>query len=177
MIPVVITFLAFLALIALAGALAIWLAALFGRRDWIDNLVGRPALTLAWLVAAVATVGSLFLSEVAGFFPCSLCWVQRGFMYPLALVLAVPAVRRRSPRALIWWALAGAAVAVYHYGIEHLPALEDGAFCSASIPCSTIWVNEFGFVTIPFMAMSGFLAIAALVQVHRRWNRAHGESK
>jgi hypothetical protein len=30
-------------------------------------------------------------------------------------------------------------------------------------------VDEFGFVTIPFMALSGFLALAALIRIHRRW--------
>jgi disulfide bond formation protein DsbB len=176
-IPTIITFFAFLSLIALAGALSIWLSNLAGKRAWIEDVLGSAGLGLAWLVAVVATGGSLFLSEVAGFIPCSLCWVQRGFMYPLAVLLVIPAVRRRPPVGLVFWPLAGAAVSIYHYGIEHLPALENSGFCSASTPCSTIWVNEFGFITIPFMAMSGFLAIAALIQVYRKYKRTDGESK
>lgn len=55
--------------------------------------VAGQALGLAWLVAGVATVGSLWLSEGAGFPPCRLCWYQRGAMYPLVAVLGLAALR------------------------------------------------------------------------------------
>lgn len=166
MIPIVITFLAILALIALIGA------ALLMTSRATRAQVGPQAVNLAWLVATVATLGSLFLSEVAGFIPCALCWVQRGFMYPLALLLAIPRVRASSLRWVPWWALAGGAVSVYHYLEQHLPSLAATDFCDPAVPCSIIWVNEFGFVTIPFMALSGFLAIAALI-----WTRLHHQSQ
>jgi disulfide bond formation protein DsbB len=166
MIAVVVTFLALLALIALTGAV---LLAITGRKPGVIELVGPQATNLAWLIATVSTVGSLFLSEVAGFVPCLLCWIQRGFMYPLAILLAIPAVRRTRLTWLPAWTLSGALVGLYHYLEQHLPALSSSDFCDPAMPCSTIWVDEFGFVTIPFMAMSGFLAITALLLVHRRW--------
>ena len=43
----------------------------------------------AWLIAATATLGALFMSEVMGFAPCVLCWYQRIFMFPLVFILAV----------------------------------------------------------------------------------------
>jgi disulfide bond formation protein DsbB len=164
MTEVVITFLALLALVALGGAV------LTMAVPAVRNLVAPGAAGLAWLVATVATLGSLFLSEVAGFIPCALCWVQRGFMYPLAVVLAIPAARRSSRWALgtVFWSLGGAAVAAYHYGEQHLPGLASEGFCSPALPCSTIWVDKFGFVTIPFMAFSGFVAIAVMMGVARR---------
>ena len=174
MIPVVITFFALLALVALIGAVFLTTS---GRRQAVVEAIGPQALTLAWLVAATSTLGSLFLSEVAGFTPCSLCWVQRGFMYPLAVVLLIPAVRSHWLRWLPWWALTGASVSAYHYLEQHLPGLAGGDFCDPAVPCSTIWVDEFGFVTIPFMALSGFLAISTLLWVHRRGhvNRSNAE--
>ncbi len=164
MIDVVITFLAILALVALTGAVTL---AFTGARASVVSHVGPVAVTLAWLVATVATLGSLFLSEVAGFIPCTLCWVQRGFMYPLAVALAVPRVRRSPLRWATWWALSGSVVSTYHYLEQHLPV--SSGFCDPAVPCSIIWVNEFGFVTIPFMALGGFLAVAALTRTHRRW--------
>jgi len=164
-VPVVITFLAILALVALAGAIVLVIA----PRGSLLAQIGPVAANLAWAVAVVSTLGSLFLSEVAGFIPCLLCWVQRGFMYPLAIALAFPPARRS--RVISWWALAGSVVSIYHYAVEQVPGFSGSDFCSATIPCSFIWFEKFGFATIPFMAMCGFLAIAALSQTHRRWLR------
>ena len=50
-------------------------------------------LYLAWVVALIATLGSLYFSEVRGFVPCVLCWFQRIAMYPLVIVLGVAAFR------------------------------------------------------------------------------------
>jgi disulfide bond formation protein DsbB len=166
MVDVVITFLAILALVALALTLFLVVA---GRRPGVVAGLGAAAIPLAWLVATVSTLGSLFLSEVAGFIPCTLCWVQRGFMYPLAVVLALPRIRKSIPAWVGWWSLAGSLVSIFHYLEQRWPSLAGADFCSPSVPCSTIWVDEFGFVTIPFMAMSGFWAIAALVALGRRW--------
>jgi disulfide bond formation protein DsbB len=166
MVPVVVTFLAILALVALAGALVL----IIGPRRSLVPQIGPVAANLAWAVAVVSTLGSLFLSEVANFIPCLLCWVQRGFMYPLAIALAFAPARKS--RAISLWALAGSLVSIYHYAVEQIPSFADSDFCSATIPCSFIWVEEFGFVTIPFMALCGFLAIAALSLTHRRWLRS-----
>ena len=57
--------------------------------------VDDAALWIAFLVAATATAGSLYFSEVADFVPCRLCWFQRIAMYPLAVD---PARRRDPPR-------------------------------------------------------------------------------
>lgn len=127
-------------------------------------VVGPMALWLAALVALVSTTGSLYLSEVAGFEPCALCWYQRIAMYPLVVILGIAAARgdvavRRyaAPVAVI-----GAAISVWHIGVERLPGLPSGS-CSLSAPCDLIWVERFGFVTIPVMALAGFLAILTLL--------------
>jgi hypothetical protein len=99
---VVITFLALLALIALGGAVTL-MAALIRTPDATD-WAPRPYVNpLAASVAIVATLGSLFMSEIAGFIPCRLCWVQRGFMYPLALVFVFRGRLRISSRWLMTW--------------------------------------------------------------------------
>ncbi|HEX6475125.1 MAG TPA: disulfide bond formation protein B, partial [Candidatus Limnocylindria bacterium] len=87
------TFLAVLALVALAGVVAVLVAAVIGRLEPIRSAIGSGALWLAFAVAFTATAGSLFFSEVAHLVPCTLCWYQRIAMYPLALILGIAAWR------------------------------------------------------------------------------------
>jgi len=127
------------------------------------------AVGFAAVVASVATAGSLYLSEIAGFPPCVLCWVQRGFMYPLAPLLAVAAARGdlRHRTAVAGWALTGAGVSTWHLAVERVPGLESGV-CLVDNPCSIRWVEHFGFVTIPLMAFAAFTLIAVLVALSAR---------
>ncbi len=90
---VVATFLALLALTALAGLVLIIVLAVMGRLEPVRSALGLGALWLAFAVALTATVGSLYFSEVAGLEPCTLCWYQRIAMYPLAVILGVAAWR------------------------------------------------------------------------------------
>ena len=80
-------FFSLLALVALAGAVVLVVArVLAGRSAAAAQLVAAvddAALWIAFLVAATATAGSLYFSEVADFTPCRLCWFQRIAMYPL----------------------------------------------------------------------------------------------
>ncbi len=127
--------------------------------------VGVPGLWLPFAIATVATAGSLYLSEVADFVPCRLCWIQRGFMYPLVPILGVSAALRfvRIRWFAIPWALGGAMVSTWHIMIERNPSLEGSTSCDPTNPCSLIWVKELGYLTIPTMALSGFLAIVTLL--------------
>ena len=137
-------------------------AALVGSWD----AVGRQAVWAAWFVAAVATGGSLFFSEIADFPPCQYCWYQRICMYPLVAILLVGALlkdRRVSLYAAVF-PLVGAVISIYHIYIEVNPDKES-ATCKAGIPCATRWIDEFGYVTIPVMALSAFALIASLLVV------------
>jgi hypothetical protein len=163
-------FYALLALVANALVIGFVALAVSARRspaaraslDGLRSSLGSGALLAAFVVATLATIGSLFFSEVARFEPCRLCWYQRIAMYPLVVILGIaawrrdPGVRRyAAPVALI-----GALIATYHYALEWLPWLDSGA-CSASTPCTIIWFREFGFVSLPYLALSAFLLIVA----------------
>lgn len=150
-------------MLALGGTLA------FDRSDRF-GLVGfvRPlAVEGAALVAVACTAGSLYLSEVAGFAPCRLCWVQRGFMYPAAVLLVVAAVTRHRGLTMAGGLLAliGLPVALFHR-LEQ-SAGEIGGVCDLANPCSGRWINHFGFVTIPTMAAVGFVGILVFVALSR----------
>ena len=116
-------------------------------------------LWLAFLVAAVATGGSLFFSEIAHFVPCELCWFQRICMYPLSITTLLMAIAndQRATRYLLPLPVVGAGVSVYHLLVENGVVKESQA-CLVSAPggCATKWINEFGYVTIPTLALTAF---------------------
>jgi disulfide bond formation protein DsbB len=114
------------------------------------------------LVAGLATAGSLYFSEVAHYQPCTLCWYQRIAMYSLAIIAITATIRRErlSPYFAVLAAL-GAIVSTYHVLLERFPDLDTGT-CSKSVPCTLVWFERFGFVTLPFMALCGFLAVLAI---------------
>lgn len=119
----------------------------------------------AWLVAAVSTLGALFLGEVMGLAPCVLCWYQRIFMFPLVLVLAVGlfpfdprVVRYGLPLAIGGWI-----VAAYHVLLTAGIIPESATPCTQGVPCGLIQVEWFGFVTIPLLALAAFTVINALL--------------
>src|SRR3990167_2304136 len=92
----VVWFLSFLSLISNASILYLVLMFLLSRfgilsRSWksILSFFQKRALLCAFIVSLSATLGSLYLSEVAGFEPCKLCWFQRIFMYPLVIITAI----------------------------------------------------------------------------------------
>jgi disulfide bond formation protein DsbB len=151
------------------------------RPAWWNSLVelvGPGALVLAAAIALVAMLGSLYLSEVANFPPCRLCWYQRIGMYPLAVILTIAAIRRDAgvwPYAL-GLSLLALPVSIYHVLVERYPSLETGA-CEVANPCSIVWVRHFGVYTIPFMAASGFAAIAVATGLAVAWSKETSDAE
>jgi disulfide bond formation protein DsbB len=164
----------FLSSLALLGqiALAVWLIAVAGRnrtkwlRRWIVDSFGDSAVTIALALSIVAVGGSLYLSEVAHFIPCKLCWYQRIAMYPLPVLLATAAVRRRRDVHfyVIPIAALGGIISTYHILIERFPRLESSV-CDVSNPCTVIWTRRFGYQTIPTMALTAFALIIAALSI------------
>lgn len=128
------------------------------------------ALWFAWLVATTSTLGSLYYSEVANFLPCKLCWYQRIAMYPLTVILGIAAFKRDGAvrKYVLPLASIGAVISAYHYLLERFPSLEGAVSCDPTNPCTLVWVWEFHFISIPFMALSGFAAITAVLV----WSRS-----
>ena len=172
------TLFALLTVIAIVAVIAFALLAVAGRdgfsskRDTVWETLGPSALWLAFLVALTATLGSLYLSEVAHFVPCKLCWYQRIAMYPLVPILAIAAWKRDVSvvRYVVPLAVIGAAISIYHYQLERFPS-QASVSCSADAPCTVVWIWKFHFVSIPLMALSGFALIVALVLVARSFSR------
>jgi disulfide bond formation protein DsbB len=157
-------FYALLALVANAIVIGVVVLAVAGRLDLVREALGGTALVLAFVVATLATLGSLYFSEIAHFEPCLLCWYQRIAMYPLVVILGIAAWRRDDGVAMYVTPLAaiGAAISAYHYALEWLPGLAAGV-CSPTVPCTLVWFRQLGFISLPYLALSAFLLIITLV--------------
>ena len=145
-----------------AGLLA--LVGVRGPLDAIRNLLWGYELWGAFVVAAVATGGSLFYSQVALFIPCEFCWFQRILMYPLSILTLLIAARgdNRAARYLIPLPVVGAGTSIYHILIER-NVIKEPKQCSVKVPggCGINWLSahSFGYLTIPELALTAFLLL------------------
>ena len=133
-------------------------------------MVSREVLAyVAWVIALLATVGSLFFSEVMGLPPCVLCWYQRIAMYPLVLIIATGIVLR-DPRMRSYalpLCLAGLAVAAYHNLLYYGVIPETLTPCTQGASCTERQIEWLGFVTIPLLGLASFVAVALCLFFYR----------
>lgn len=129
---------------------------------WIQS--AQTLVFSSFLVSLIATLGSLFFSEVLLYPPCLLCWYQRICMYPLPILFAVSFMsednavfKYTSPLAII-----GLVIAVYHNLLYYHILPESIAPCSQGISCTTVQINWLGFITIPLLSLVGFMILTIL---------------
>jgi disulfide bond formation protein DsbB len=127
-------------------------------------------LFVCWLLASAATLGSLFFSEVMELPPCSLCWIQRIFMFPLTIILLVglfpfdpQVVRYALPLAVV-----GGAVALYHLLLQVGLVPESAAPCRQGVLCEEAQLQIYGFVSIPMLSLLVFGAVTGLLCLLKR---------
>lgn len=157
--------LAVLALAGVFGALLTIIAAELPEADRLREFLHDHSQKLMAGVAVAATTSSLYYSEAVGFTPCEFCWFQRVIMYPLAVILVTAIVTRTRIGAqfVVVLAAIGLGLSIYHFQLQLFPS--QGEVCGGggeSVPCSGKYLEEFGFITIPFMAGCGFLTILLL---------------
>lgn len=115
-------------------------------------------LFLSWLVAMVATLGSLFFSEVMYFPPCVMCWYQRICMYPLAIMLIIALFKNDKEVFKYAFALSliGLFFAIYHNLLYYGLLPEAAKPCNQGVSCTSDYINYFGFITIQFLSLVAF---------------------
>ncbi len=156
------------ALVAVFGMLLVLIAAEVPSFERLRDLLYFHGQKLMTVVAVAATSSSLYYSEVVGFIPCEFCWFQRTMMYSLAVLLVTALVTRSrlDSRYVSVLSLIGLGLSTYHYQLQLFP--EQSAVCSSVVPCTGRYVDEYGFITIPFMAGCCFLTILLLQVAQRR---------
>jgi disulfide bond formation protein DsbB len=129
---------------------------------------------LAWIIAAASTLAALFFGEVMQLPICVLCWYQRGFMFPLALILPLglfPFDRRITRYGLVL-AVPGMVVAAFHQLLVVGVIPDSIKPCTQGVPCSQTVASWFGFVTIPLLSVVAFsFLVALLLAAHFRSSR------
>ena len=127
-----------------------------------------------WLIAMAALFGSLFFSEVMGLKPCVLCWWQRIFVYPLAVLFLVAMLPRQGKvdpavvRYTLPLAVIGLGFAIYHYLVYSGFIPESLQPCSEELSCAEVNLELMGFITIPMLSIFSYSAIIALLLVFRK---------
>jgi len=130
----------------------------------LRNLLWGYELWGAFVVASIATGGSLFYSQIEDFIPCEFCWFQRVLMYPLSILTLFLAARgdNRGARYLIPLPVVGAGTSIYHMLIER-DVIKEPKACSIRVPggCGINWIanHSFGYLTIPTLALTAFLLL------------------
>ncbi|WP_168119658.1 disulfide oxidoreductase [Paenibacillus sp. HB172176] len=133
-------------------------------------IVRRNGLYIAWLAAVVATLGSLYFSEIKGYIPCELCWMQRILMYPLSIILGIAAFYDELSirKYVLPLSIIGMIVSTFHYMEQKVPGFAELKPCKQGVPCSGEYINVFGFITIPFLALIGFIVITIFLSIAKR---------
>ncbi|MDO8435978.1 MAG: disulfide bond formation protein B [bacterium] len=144
-------------------------------RKKIFSFAGKKATFFSFIIALVATLGSLFYSEIAGFEPCKLCWFERILMYPESIIFGIALWRKRDASDYgIALSLIGIFISGYHYILQIgiIPATS----CSVvgySVSCSKVFSMSFGYITIPMIAFTAFLLILLLQILKKKVQKAN----
>ena len=133
--------------------------------DKFLSFLAKHSLALACSILLAGSAGSLFYSHIAGFNPCDLCWIQRGFIF---LAIGILSLRlKRDSRSLFLVNIAtvtgGVLTAAYHSYIQYGGNPLIPCSVAGTSSCATRFIFEFGFVTIPFMSFSAFLFVFTLL--------------
>ncbi|HJF32738.1 MAG TPA: disulfide bond formation protein B [Sporosarcina psychrophila] len=131
------------------------------------------SLIVIWTVSLVATLGSLYFSEVRGYEPCTLCWYQRILMYPIVLISGIALFQKNARIALTLavFSIVGGSISLYHYGIQKISFLSDSAPACGNVSCTGQYINYLGFITIPFLALTAFLIILITSLFMMKWQK------
>lgn len=118
-------------------------------------------MQLMFLVSLVATLGSLYFSEIRNYIPCDMCWHQRILMYPIVLIMLIGLIREDRNVRIYARALSGIGILVSlsHYGMQKITFIGDSLPACSGVSCTAQYINWYGFITIPFLALTAFVLI------------------
>ncbi len=129
------------------------------------KIMNTTTVFFSFLIASIATLGSLFFSEIMEFVPCSMCWYQRIFMYPLVLIFLINLLypddklfKYSMPLVVV-----GYFFAIYHNLLMWKLIPESAVPCKQGISCSTEYFEYLGFINIPFLSLTAYTLILILL--------------
>lgn len=155
--------------------IALWFFLLKKSYPEVGQFLGRFGMWSAFKITTISMLASLFYSNIAGFAPCELCWFQRIFMYPLVVILGMALWKKDNK--IVSYALAlsclGLVVSLFQ---NYMYYFNQGlaAFCQqggATVSCVKRYVFEFGYISIPIMALTGFVLVIIFLLLQKEYNK------
>lgn len=162
------------ALIGLVGGAGLLFVLLFRKNlpSWLSYQdIKKNGRVLSLIIAVFSVMAPLIYSSLFTFEPCTLCWWQRVFMFPIAIILLVALVNkdRGYYRYTIPMAVAGLCIGIYQYMLQmNVSGLSSVCGINTAESCSAIYVMEFGFVTIPLMSAISFFILLVLFLIEKK---------
>lgn len=128
-------------------------------------------LYLAWVQSLFALFGSLYFSEILHYPPCVLCWYQRICLYPMVIIFPIALISkdRYVHRYAMPLALLAFIISVYQNLLYYRIIPENLSPCSAGISCTTKYVEYFGFLSIPLLALIATTVIIISLIVYKNY--------
>ncbi len=135
-------------------------------------MIKKYSLYFGWLLACLGVLGSLYFSEIRHLDPCPLCWYQRIFLFPLAIILGIATYR--SDRA-IWLyclplAILGFLFATYQVTIQEIPGWNPIELCGSSANCAEKTDIGLGPISLPMLSAVNFVLISLALLLQARNN-------
>ncbi len=150
-----------------ATTILVIISAAMNRQSPVVQITKKYSTLIIFIISFLAMCISLIYSNFFGYTPCYLCWFQRIFIYPSVLFSGIAMYKKDYHvvsyiESLSW---VGLVFSIYHNityytGVSPLP-------CDVGASCTLQYVSEFGFVTIPFMALVSFIAIITVARIYK----------
>lgn len=136
------------------------------KKNKFLDFIFQHGILLAFCLAFVSSGISLYYSDYLGLEPCVLCWYQRIPMYSLVIILYM-AIARKNDKSVIPFGLSlsvtGIVLAIYHVYILYFSQEPTNCSLFSDVPCTTLYFNYFGYISIPTLSLTSFLIITLLL--------------
>lgn len=140
----------------------------------INSYIKAYGIEFSLILTITAIVSSLYYSNIVGFEPCTLCWYQRIFIYPQAILLVVALFRKEKtiiPYS-ITLAVISSLISAYHYLVQRITDFNSQVSlatpCTLAGNCTSKFVFEYGYITIPMMALTTGITILFLLIISKK---------
>lgn len=130
----------------------------------VTHFLQKKANLFSFILSLTAVLGSLYFSEILGYAPCKLCWIQRIFIYPLVFIFLIALIKKDHNiwHYVIPLNILGIIFAIYHYYTQVF-SIETFCAINSIVDCSTKYFIDFGYINIPMMSLTVSSVILVLM--------------
>ena len=132
------------------------------------NFLTRYYREAVFLLTSISVLGSLYISKILEIPACEFCWYQRILIFPMQVILGVSIFMDKDDVAdyILSLAMLGIPISLYHYIIQMTRI--SAYSCSSAVSCNSVQVQEFGFITIPWMSLTLFCSTVVIMLLSYR---------